>query len=202
MIRTVVFDIGRVLIGASWKNYVRTRTAGEAELQALEYIYWESGLWNARDLGVMTEAEIYDRLRARAEEVDSVALFEDIEAHLGELVTRKDYAVEWVRELKRRGYRVLYLSNYGRRLMQANWQVLDFLPLMDGGIFSCDVKLIKPDPAIYALLRDSWSLHPEQTVFIDDRAENVAAAEEMGFRGLRFTGYEETHAALEAMLRE
>ncbi len=65
-----------------------------------------------------------------------------------------------------------------------------------GIVVSGDERLVKPDPAIYRLLLDRYGLEAAQTVFIDDRAENVAGAEAVGMIAIRFTGAEPLRADL------
>ena len=115
---------------------------------------------------------------------------------------KMDYAIPWISELKERGYRVLFLSNYSEFIMNSKPEVLDFLPLMDGGVFSCYVGLIKPDPAIYQKICDKYDLDPAECVFIDDNEENVKAARDFGLNALHFTGYSETAENLEEWLRD
>ena len=62
---------------------------------------------------------------------------------------------------------------------------------MDGALFSFQVKQIKPEPEIYRLLLAKYSLNPQECIFLDDRRENVEAAEAQGIAGIQFTGYEE-----------
>jgi putative hydrolase of the HAD superfamily len=202
MIDTIIFDIGKVLVGASWKDFCQARGLSPADQTALEDVYWGTHLWEERDLGVMTEDQIKEAMRDRARERGCLDLFEEVDAAIGQVVTKKPYAKPWIRDLKARGYRVLYLSNYGWYIMQANYEALDFLPIMDGGIFSCDAKLVKPDRAIFALIRDRWALHPDRAVFLDDRPENVEAAQSMGFHGIVFADYDQAQAQLEALLAD
>jgi 2-haloacid dehalogenase len=54
-------------------------------------------------------------------------------------------------------------------------------------IVSGQERLVKPDPAIFRLLVDRHGVEPARTVFIDDAAVNVRAAESFGFRAIRFT---------------
>lgn len=49
-------------------------------------------------------------------------------------------------------------------------------------------KLIKPDPAIYHLALDRFGLQPDEAIFIDDREDNIQAAEALGIRGHHFQG--------------
>lgn len=77
---------------------------------------------------------------------------------------------------------------------------LKFLPLMDGVVFSYRIKKLKPDPEIYEYLCDEFWLEPEESVFIDDRAENIAGAEKCGIHGIVFTSYEQAKKELDAYL--
>ena len=58
-------------------------------------------------------------------------------------------------------------------------------------------RLVKPDPAIFALALERFGLGPGEALFIDDRAENVTAAEAAGLNGHLFRDAETLRAALE-----
>ena len=79
---------------------------------------------------------------------------------------------------------VYYLSNIPE-------DVLDFLTerdlkgLFDGGVASCEVHINKPDPRIYKALLAKYQLKAGESVFIDDRLENVQAAFRLGFAGIQ-----------------
>lgn len=60
--------------------------------------------------------------------------------------------------------------------------------LFDDIVVSGEERLVKPDPAIYALALDRFGLSAGEAIFIDDRADNIAAAERMGIAGHLFTG--------------
>lgn len=189
MIRTVIFDIGKVLIDYDWDRYIHTLFQDEELIRLQNSVIFGSGLWQEFDRGVMTDEEIIDRMVEKAPTCEKeIRLSLD---RLGGCVFRLDYAIPWVREVKGLGYRVLYLSNYSKRLRDANPEVLDFLPEMDGGIFSYEVKLLKPDAAIYRAICEKYELTPAETLFLDDTAENVAGAESFGMHALQFKSYEE-----------
>lgn len=65
----------------------------------------------------------------------------------------------------------------------ARWQ---FLGEFDGAVVSGEEGVIKPDPAIYRILLDRFALDPERAFYVDDRIENVRAAEEVGMRASVF----------------
>lgn len=56
------------------------------------------------------------------------------------------YAMEWILDLKARGYHVYILSNYSENMLDQTKDKLKFLPLMDGVVFSYKIKKMKPDP--------------------------------------------------------
>ena len=61
----------------------------------------------------------------------------------------------------------------------------DLNGLFDGGVASCEVHLNKPDPRIYQALLDKYQLKAAESVFIDDRLDNVQAAFRLGFAGIQ-----------------
>jgi FMN phosphatase YigB (HAD superfamily) len=54
-------------------------------------------------------------------------------------------------------------------------------------IWSYQHRLIKPDPAIYELLLDRLGTAPEETLFLDDKLENIEGARRLGIRGFQFS---------------
>ena len=77
--------------------------------------------------------------------------------------------------------------------------MLDFLPLMDGGILSYQEKLIKPDPAIYQLLLARYGLKADECVFLDDTERNVVEAVRQGMAGILFRGREQAEEELKKL---
>ena len=188
-LKTVVFDIGNVLITFSGMDFIRKRFGDEKGLQIANSLFGNRR-WSELDRGVMTSEEVLQSFLdadPTVPEEDIIWSFE----HIYRTVSRCGYAIPWLRDVRKLGYRVLYLSNYSKLIMHARPEVLDFLPLMDGGIFSCDVKLIKPDLAIYRLLIDRFGLDPEECLFIDDQPDNCAAAEQVGINAYVFGSYEQ-----------
>lgn len=193
MIRTVIFDIGNVLVKFDWKTYVYG-VFDKKTADVLAEAIWKSGHWEEFDRGVLNDAEIIKRMENAAPEYKNEIHM--VMEHVGEFLAQYDYTKSWIRELKENGYNVLYLSNYGEFQMERNPQVLDFVPLMDGGVFSCHVKLIKPDPAIYAIMCEKYNLNPRECLFIDDNAANIAAAKEFGLHAVLFEGYEKSYVMI------
>ena len=183
MITTIVFDIGGVLIGFDWESYSHSLFDKETAREVSAAMF-ETGYRDELDVAVRTEEEILASFY-RARPAYREQILEAFE-RVGECVTRRDWVIPYIQDLKARGYRVLYLSNYSEHVMRANRAALDFVPHMDGGVFSCDEHVIKPDPAIYRRLIAKYGLTPEECLFIDDRQNNVDAARTLGMRAILF----------------
>ena len=106
--------------------------------------------------------------------IDNVA---DTLALLGRLRERRE---------RQQDLRLYYLSNMPEPYARVLEQRHDFLQWFDGGMFSADVKMIKPQPDIFALLQSRYALAPAHTVFIDDLPANVDAARTHGWHAIHF----------------
>ena len=93
--------------------------------------------------------------------------------------------------------RLYFLSNMPAPFARALEQRHAFLKCFDGGVFSGDARLIKPQAEIFQLLQSRYALDPAQTVFIDDLLANVEAARRHGWRGIHF----ESAALLDRQLK-
>ena len=200
MIKNVIFDIGNVLINFNWSGYMQNLFPGQDELIAkLNNAVWGNGRWDRLDAGDDPQ-KVFDSIRNAAPGHDKE--FDKIFSRVGETLTKRPETPEWLKSVKSRGYKIYYLSNYSRFVMNANPDVLDFLPLMDGGIFSCDVKLLKPDPEIYDALVKKYNLIPSECVFIDDLSANIQGAILYGFKGIQFQTREQVYNDLNNLLSE
>ena len=199
MIDTVIFDIGNVLMDFDNVNYMWNLLGDEETVRHVDAAIWLSGYWDELDRGVDPE-EVFSWMTDRDPEYQN-EIRRTLE-HVEQCMGRKEYAISWIRELKERGLRVLYLSNYSRFCMDLKPEVLDFLPYMDGGVFSCEVKSIKPEEEIYRIMGKTYQLDPDRCVFLDDREANIATAEKMGWNTIRFESYEQAREALEKMITE
>ena len=74
------------------------------------------------------------------------------------------------------------------------------MPFFDGEVVSCEEGTVKPEPRIYEILLGRYGLDPAETLFIDDRPANVAAAEALGIRGFGFD-HRDPAAACDALRR-
>jgi epoxide hydrolase-like predicted phosphatase len=96
--------------------------------------------------------------------------------------------VHKMRELKDRGLRIGLLTNNVKEFGD-NWRAMFPIDeLCEDVVDSSHVGMRKPDREIYALTCERLAVAPEETVFVDDNADNIAAAREFGMGVVHFDG--------------
>lgn len=201
MIRNVVFDIGMVLINFRYREYMEDLGFSKEVQEIFIKNIIENKLWGDLDLGVRSAEEVIRDMKDSVSEypAEADAFFEQI----NDIVESFPYALPWIQELKREGYRVYLLSNYPKDLFAMHVKgKFTFTDAVDGRIVSGYVKMVKPDPEIYKLLCMTYDLRPEECVFLDDRTDNLESAKALGFHTVRFQNYEQARGELEILLRE
>ena len=187
MYKNIIFDLGGVVVDFNPREFLLERFYNEEIEHMVFDLTFGSEEWTLLDAGQLSRAEGNARIleKARAEgcafEVQSVL---DDWARM--LKTRRK-TVEVIKRLKKMGFSIYYLSNIPQDVIDEIRQ-RDFWPLFDGGIASCEVKLTKPDPAIYKLLLERCQLIPSETIFVDDSKPNTTAAFDLGITGIHYKG--------------
>ena len=196
-IKNILFDVGNVLVDFDWDGYIHKLFDDENLIQELNIAVWGDGRWDRLDWGEDPEKVIQRMIDADPKhEKDIRKIF----SRVGETIRKRDYSHDWIKSLKARGYKVYYLSNYSQLVMNANPDALDFIPLMDGGVFSCYIHMIKPSREIYEYITKQYNLVPSECVFIDDLERNIKAAKDFGFHGIQFITHEQVLRDLNNLL--
>lgn len=194
MISTIIFDIGNVLVHFRWKKYFESLGYDSMMIERLANASVLNYDWKELDLGNLTYQEILDLFIENDPDIEKE--LKKALTDLSQILGKTDYAIPWLKELKQKGYRLLYLSNFSEKVLRECVHAMDFLPFMDGGIFSFREHMIKPDPAIYQLLLKNYSLTPSECVFLDDTQENIDVANVLGIHGITFVNLEQAKEAL------
>ncbi len=109
-----------------------------------------------------------------------------------------DGTVHILERLVERGICVYALTNFSAEKWPPFCREYAFTDLFEGVVVSGEEKLVKPDPAIFQIAIDRYSLDAEATLYVDDRLENVEAAEAKKMQGHHFTDPAKLLADLEA----
>lgn len=94
--------------------------------------------------------------------------------------------VGWLSALSAAGMKTAVLSNMHMGMVQHARHAFQWLDGVSFTTFSAEVRLIKPDPAIYEHCLRGLDVAPSDTLFIDDRQVNVAAARALGIHAVQF----------------
>ena len=89
--------------------------------------------------------------------------------------------------LKKLNYECYVLSNWSAETFVGMTNDYPFLKLFNGLLISGEDKLIKPDSAIYELAINRFNLNPRETIFIDDKLENIQAAKNLKILTIHLT---------------
>lgn len=187
----IVFDFGAVLF--TWqpavllaRHFPQHTATAEAAQQFVQDIFHHDD-WQCFDRGTVELEDVISRTSTRMELAHPTlhGMMTVIGERLEPIACNIDLLARLRRQRDEQGdVKLYFLSNmpvpYARTLEQRH----EFLQWFDGGIFSGDVKLGKPDPAIYELLAARHGLKAEETIFIDDTLANVRAAQALGWQAI------------------
>lgn len=192
--KTIIFDLGGVLIDWDPRHLYRKILSDEAEIEHfLTNIC--SPDWNAQqDAGRPFKEGVALLVRQWPEKQQLIEAYHTrwIEMIGGPI----QGTVEIFKDLRAAGYPVYALTNWSSETFALVRHRYDFFEWFLGIVVSGEEKLIKPDHAIYHVLLDRYELKPAETVFIDDSAANIEAAKGLGIDAIRFTTPEHLQEAL------
>ncbi len=199
MIRNVVFDMGNVVIRFDPQYFIeRAGIKDQDDRRLIMNELFLSVEWAQMDADTLNEqtAEplIIHRFPDRLKETVRTLLY--AWAYPRDMIPGME---NLIRRLKDAGYGIYLLSN-ASTAQHDYWPKYPVSSLFDGKLISCDVKTVKPCPQIYELFTDKFGLKPEECLFTDDSAANVAAAIACGWKGIVFHGdAEELRIKMRAM---
>jgi 2-haloacid dehalogenase len=196
--RAVVFDVGNVLYGWDPDAFLVRQIADDAErlrfIEDADLFGWNETLDAGRPFAEAA-AELSQKFPAYAE------LIRGWSDHFGETITGPVPGVHAiVEELDERGVPLFAITNFSADFwppFQEKEQA--FFARFRDIVVSGQVKLLKPDPAIYFLALDRFGLKPAEALFIDDRQINVEGALAVGMQAHLFQGAEDLRARLTAV---
>ena len=198
MIKNIVFDLGNVLINFRPSEFFDKKNYPENIKATILSDIFFSKEWAMLDNGEISTTEAIDAIALKSSlKKEEIAHIFNLRA---ELMFPLDTNVKLLPELKKRGFRLYFLSNFPIDLFEEFKAGYYFFKYFDGGIISSEVKFSKPDSRIYEILLEKYSLIPEECLYIDDLEINVKAAEFAGMKGLVTFGSPEISNELEKAL--
>lgn len=184
MIRNIVFDFGNVIGRYDADELIAHFCAEARDRPLLRRAIFQG--WEELDAGGID----YEDYTARALGLLPARLHGTARAFFNGWYRYMPYVEgmpELIAALKRRGIPLYLLSNASVYFAEhlGEYEVLQGFA---GIVISGKLKLVKPEPGIYAHLLEQYALRPEECFFIDDLEENIEAARRCGMEGYVFDG--------------
>jgi putative hydrolase of the HAD superfamily len=197
-LRAVVFDYGMVLTGQPDRTaYAALLRITGLTAERMEELYWVDR--HAYDEGRLTGLGFWQKFVADAGlDLEQTGIEELNRWDVRMWSTQNHAMIAWQQKLKQRGILTAILSNMGDSVLENIEREFDWLSRFDVLVWSFQVHMAKPDPAIYRHVLKELGTRPEETLFIDDRQVNVTAADAMGMKGILFTNVGQLRADLVA----
>jgi 2-haloacid dehalogenase len=178
-VKAVVFDVGNILVRWTAEDLLRGYFADEDSFRAFlkrTRLMWMNLAFDAGKPFADGVAELV--AKHPADEAPLRAFHE----RWPETIT---HAIEpnaaTLRDLKAAGVTVHAITNFARETFDVARRMHPFLDLFDHALVSADVGLVKPDYRIYHRLCEDTGFEPEELIFVDDSALNIAAARAVGY---------------------
>lgn len=186
MIKNIVFDMGKVLVGYDSMRVCGRYIEDMHDRKRVNTAVFVSPEWIYLDMGIIPEEQAVRQMCARLPE----RLHEAVRLCMRDwhkyCMWTKAEMGPLVRELKGKGYGIYLCSNASLRLLGCYREVIPEADCFDGLLFSAEVKCIKPQKELYGHFFRRFGLRPEECFFIDDIQLNIDGAKECGMDGYCF----------------
>jgi glucose-1-phosphatase len=194
LIRNVVFDIGQVFVHLDHRPLLGLLSAKGVQTDNLDALL-ERIAFDDHETGRLHGAGLMERFAGLA---TSPVEHAELHAKWVDMFELQPRMVDLAHRLSER-YGVYLLSNIGDLHWAHMSREYRLHQIGHGAVLSYLAGYMKPHEGIYVEAERRFSLQPAETVFIDDRAENIAAARARGWHGIVHGGYEKTVAELRAL---
>lgn len=186
MIKNIVFDMGKVLVGYDAMRVCEHFIENDHDRKRVHTAVFVSPEWVMMDMGILSDERALQSICARLpQRLHSAAELCLKEWHNYCMWTYTEMEPV-VRGLKEKGMGIYLCSNAAIRLLDCYQKVIPAYDCFNGMLFSAEVKCIKPQKEIYHYLFHRFELKPEECFFIDDVPENIAGACSCGMEGYCF----------------
>jgi glucose-1-phosphatase len=186
MITNIIFDLGNVLLNFKPSDFLTNKKYPETKKNIILRDIFAGKEWALIDNGDITTEQAIESISLRSSLIrDEIASIFNLRVEMMSPVISN---IKLLYELKKRDFRLYYLSNFPYDVFKEVYSMYEFFSLFDGGILSSEAKVSKPLPGIYRILLEKYSLKPNESLFIDDLEINVKAAEFEGINGFVTNG--------------
>ena len=198
-IKNVIFDLGGVLI--DWNPEYVYLDVFNGDREKMKWFFDEICTmdWNEnQDAGYPLEKATEERVKLFPEYEEWIRIYYGRwEEMLGNQI---DGTVAILKQLiDNPNYKVVALTNWSAETFPVALERFDFLHWFEGIVVSGTEKMRKPFNEIYELTLNRFNIEAAQSLFIDDNAKNIEAAEKMGINTIRFNNPTQLKSELKSL---
>lgn len=181
--KNIIFDFGGIILTVKMKEIVKKFTNSKEEQEFLLNNVVNSPEWieyGLIDTGYITKEDFINLVNDRTNNIHKDLVEDFINNYINHVYV-DDKIIELIKNLKEQGYKLYLLSNTQKYSYEKFIKDIEYL--FDGITLSFKEHLLKPYNAIYERLIDKYNLVPEESLFIDDREDNISTANKYGIKG-------------------
>jgi epoxide hydrolase-like predicted phosphatase len=186
-IKAIIFDCFGVITTDSWRAFVDTLPADKVD--DARYLNRQ------RDMGLIDNDTFIKDIKDLTGKTPI-----DVESQLQHEIVKNDALIDYVAELRKRGFKIGMISNIASNWIRESLLTPAEQELFDEMLFSYEVGLAKPDPRIYILACERLRVSTHEAVMIDDVGAYCDAAKGEGLSAIVFTDLQALKSELEAIL--
>ena len=193
-IQTVIFDLGGVLIDWNPRYLYRKLINNEAEMEHfLSHICTPD--WNAQqDAGRTFQEGVAGLIKQYPQYRELIAAYHlRWEETLGGEIKE---SVAIFRQVKSKRLPVYALTNWSAETFHPTKKKFGFLHEFDGIVVSGEEKVAKPDPRLFHILLERYKIAAVTALYIDDNADNITTAKQLGLHTIHFQNAPQLRQAL------
>lgn len=181
----IIFDLGNVLIDFKPYEYISSQIPEKQNADLIYEEIFKSDEWLAISRGVITEKDAINAICDR--NIEQSQLIRSAMDRWYHILTPIEDTVNILIDLKNCGYKIYFLSNFQLLAYEELKERYNFFEYFDGGVFSFEEKILKPELGIYEKLIKTYKLNPCESIFIDDTLHNIEMAKKLGFEAILFS---------------
>jgi HAD superfamily hydrolase (TIGR01509 family) len=178
--KAVIFDLGKVLLDFDYGIAVaKIQKSCKLSLADLQQLINQSPLLHRYETNLLSTAQFFAEIQCASGFGGSLDQFREMVA---DIFTAINPMVDLHRRLRARQVPTYVFSNTNDLAVQHVRARFPFFADFDGYILSYEHNLMKPDPRIYAVVERTAGRQGAELLYIDDRLENIVAAQERGWQ--------------------
>ncbi len=188
-IKALIFDAGGVIYD-NLDKFIDRSIAKELNTSCKLFAKTLENYVKPHIKGLIDEEELWLQISSQIPEANASSFINKrpFLFYFKQKVKMKKNVLCFLEQAKKRGYRLIVLSNSIKSLTDYSREN-GFYDQFDFQIISNEIGIMKPDSNMFKFAFSLTNLKPNEVIFIDDKKENILAAEKLGISSIHYHNY-------------